>query len=84
MKNQDAALKADFGKRLRELRKARGLSQEALAHACDLDRTYVAELNAASATLAFRYRENCGGARRAPDWCAARRCGGITAQPRRA
>ena len=41
MKNQDAAVKADLGKRLRELRKARGLSQEALAHVCDLDRTYV-------------------------------------------
>ena len=30
-----------FGRRVRELRKARGLSQEALALACDLDRTYI-------------------------------------------
>lgn len=30
-----------FGERVRELRKAKGLSQEELAMACDLDRTYV-------------------------------------------
>jgi transcriptional regulator with XRE-family HTH domain len=30
-----------FGERLRELRKQKGLSQEALALACDLDRTYI-------------------------------------------
>ena len=30
-----------FGERLREARKTRGLSQEALADLCDLDRTYV-------------------------------------------
>lgn len=30
-----------FGLRLRELRRARGLSQEALAHDAGLDRTYV-------------------------------------------
>lgn len=33
--------KAAFGARVRELRKDAGLSQEALAHACGLDRTYV-------------------------------------------
>jgi transcriptional regulator with XRE-family HTH domain len=30
-----------FGDRLRSLRLAKGLSQEALAHNCDLDRTYI-------------------------------------------
>jgi transcriptional regulator with XRE-family HTH domain len=30
-----------FGERMRELRKQRGLSQEALALACNLDRTYI-------------------------------------------
>ena len=30
-----------FGSRVRELRKARRLSQEAFADRCDLDRTYV-------------------------------------------
>ena len=30
-----------FGQRVRDLRKAQGLSQEAFAHACGLDRTYM-------------------------------------------
>jgi transcriptional regulator with XRE-family HTH domain len=30
-----------FGERVKALRKAKGLSQEALAMACDLDRTYI-------------------------------------------
>ncbi len=31
----------EFGKRLREIRKGKGLSQEALADSCNLDRTYI-------------------------------------------
>jgi transcriptional regulator with XRE-family HTH domain len=34
-------LKIKFGHRVRELRYAKGLSQEALALACSLDRTYI-------------------------------------------
>lgn len=30
-----------FGQRVRDLRKAKGLSQEAFADACGLDRTYI-------------------------------------------
>jgi transcriptional regulator with XRE-family HTH domain len=40
-KIRDEAIKAAFGQRVRELRTAKGLSQEALALACDLDRTYI-------------------------------------------
>lgn len=34
----------DFGARLRELRKERGLSQEGLAHISELDRSYVGQV----------------------------------------
>ena len=40
-KRQEAQIQRHFGERLRELRKQKGLSQEALALACDLDRTYI-------------------------------------------
>lgn len=34
-------IKEDFGKGLRDFRKSKGFSQETLALACDLDRTYI-------------------------------------------
>jgi transcriptional regulator with XRE-family HTH domain len=37
-------IKATFGKRLRELREAKGMTQEALAHEADLDRTYISSV----------------------------------------
>ena len=40
-KAQDDVTKLAFGRRVRELRTERKLSQEALAMACDLDRTYI-------------------------------------------
>jgi transcriptional regulator with XRE-family HTH domain len=40
-KRREAEIQVRFGARLRELRKVAGLSQESLALACDLDRTYI-------------------------------------------
>ncbi len=40
-KGQEDRIKRDFGNRLRFIRKRKGLSQEALALACDLDRSYI-------------------------------------------
>jgi transcriptional regulator with XRE-family HTH domain len=37
-------VKRRFGARVRELRKARKMSQEALALACDLDRSYLGRI----------------------------------------
>lgn len=41
MKKSDEQIQEMFGNRVRELRKLKGLSQEALALECDLDRTYI-------------------------------------------
>jgi len=40
-KRREAQVQKRFGERVRELRKQKGLSQEALALTCDLDRTYI-------------------------------------------
>ena len=37
----ETEIQTRFGMRVRELRKRKGLSQEALAFACELDRTYI-------------------------------------------
>jgi transcriptional regulator with XRE-family HTH domain len=39
--DRSAKIQKQFGERVRSIRKAKGLSQEALAHLCDLDRTYI-------------------------------------------
>jgi transcriptional regulator with XRE-family HTH domain len=39
--DRNPAIQRQFGERMRFLRQAKGLSQEALAHECDLDRTYI-------------------------------------------
>ncbi len=40
-KRKDARALSDFGQRIREVRTQKGLSQEDLALASDLDRTYI-------------------------------------------
>ena len=39
--DDEKTIKRAFGERVRDVRKDRGLSQEALALACALDRTYI-------------------------------------------
>jgi len=39
--SQEEDIRKQFGERLRHLRSMRGLSQEDLAHLCNLDRSYV-------------------------------------------
>jgi ribosome-binding protein aMBF1 (putative translation factor) len=39
--DDEQEIQKHFGERVRELRKQKGLSQEALALACNLDRTYI-------------------------------------------
>ena len=40
-KKRQANVQRQFGERVRKLRKAKGLSQEALALSCELDRSYI-------------------------------------------
>lgn len=40
-RRREARIQKNFGDRVRDLRKQKGLSQESLALACDLDRTYI-------------------------------------------
>jgi transcriptional regulator with XRE-family HTH domain len=40
-KGQEDRIKRNFGNRLKSIRKRKGLSQEALALVCDLDRSYI-------------------------------------------
>ena len=39
--SREVQIQKRFGRRVRDLRKEKGLSQEALALACSLDRTYI-------------------------------------------
>jgi transcriptional regulator with XRE-family HTH domain len=41
MEPYESQIQKSFGERVRELRKQKGLSQEALALTCELDRTYI-------------------------------------------
>ncbi len=44
MKTSNQQIQIDFGKRVRAIRKQRGLSQEKFAFECNLDRTYISQV----------------------------------------
>ncbi len=52
--DRDSNILVRFGERVRELRKAKGFSQEAFADACGLDRTYVGGIERGERNLALR------------------------------
>ncbi|WP_339859597.1 helix-turn-helix transcriptional regulator [Thalassospira alkalitolerans] len=47
------SFRKQFGKRVRELRKARGYSQEAFAHECDIHRTYMGDVERGERNIAL-------------------------------
>src|SRR3954453_21546264 len=51
---KDADIAARFGQRVRELRKAKDLSQEAFAGVCGLDRTYISGIERGRRNVSLR------------------------------
>lgn len=51
---QNEAIHVKFGKRIRELRLKMGLSQEAFAHLCKLDRTYISGIERGVRNVSLR------------------------------
>jgi transcriptional regulator with XRE-family HTH domain len=51
---RDGEITARFGQRVRELRKAQGLSQEAFAAECGLDRTYISGIERGRRNVSLR------------------------------
>jgi transcriptional regulator with XRE-family HTH domain len=47
------AVRKQFGRRVRELRKTRGYSQEAFAHECDIHRTYMGDVERGERNIAI-------------------------------
>ena len=52
--SRDADIAGRFGQRVRELRKAKGLSQEAFAAECGLDRTYISGIERGRRNVSLR------------------------------
>jgi transcriptional regulator with XRE-family HTH domain len=58
---READITSRFGARVRELRKERGLSQEALADICGLDRTYLSGVERGLRNVSLRNIEAIAG-----------------------
>jgi transcriptional regulator with XRE-family HTH domain len=56
--NPRASILQRFGSRVRQLRQARGLSQEAFADKCGLDRTYISGIERGKRNVALRNIES--------------------------
>ena len=52
--SSDADILKKFGTRVRELRKAKGFSQEGFAERCQLDRTYIGGIERGERNVALR------------------------------
>ncbi|MGA2617743.1 MAG: helix-turn-helix transcriptional regulator [Thermoguttaceae bacterium] len=59
---RNATILERFGNRVRELRRAQGLSQEAFADKCGLDRTYISGIERGKRNVAIRNVEVIAGA----------------------
>jgi len=55
--NESTDVLARFGRRVRDLRKARGLSQEDFAAECGLDRTYISGIERGRRNVSLRNLE---------------------------
>ena len=51
---QVGTIQEQFGLRVRELRRSQGLSQEAFADECDLDRTYIGGIERGERNVSLR------------------------------
>jgi transcriptional regulator with XRE-family HTH domain len=66
VRKRDEGIKAAFGQRVRELRTEKGLSQESLALACDLDRTYIGGIERGERNVSLVNIEKIAAALRVP------------------
>ena len=68
MASQGGQLRKVFARHVRERRKARGLSQEALADACELHRTYIGSIERAERNVSVDNIEKISDALGVPAW----------------
>lgn len=74
-KKHEAEIQKQFGERVRELRKLKGLSQESLALACGLDRTYIGSVERGERNISLINIYKIAGALRVNAWELLKRTG---------